>query len=89
MLGMTDIARSEKYNVLAEAVAVINGLRSRNSELRNEKVSVFIDGVAPFLSSKFAERTARRIGKPHERVAARLPDSAKCSFTHNFPFSRE
>jgi len=37
MLGMTDIANSEKYNVLAEAVTVINDLRSRNSELRNEK----------------------------------------------------
>eukprot|EP00465_Bigelowiella_longifila_P006083 CAMPEP_0185273900 /NCGR_PEP_ID=MMETSP1359-20130426/50580_1 /TAXON_ID=552665 /ORGANISM="Bigelowiella longifila, Strain CCMP242" /LENGTH=291 /DNA_ID=CAMNT_0027866683 /DNA_START=91 /DNA_END=966 /DNA_ORIENTATION=- len=37
-LGMTcEKARSEKYNVLAEAHSVINALRLRNKELRGEK----------------------------------------------------
>lgn len=37
-LGMTcEKARSEKYNILAEAHSVINALRVRNQELRSEK----------------------------------------------------
>ena len=38
MLGLADKAKLEKYNVLAEAVNVINSLKSRNTELRSEKV---------------------------------------------------
>mmetsp|Transcript_6058 Transcript_6058/g.8404 ORF Transcript_6058/g.8404 Transcript_6058/m.8404 type:complete len:371 (+) Transcript_6058:218-1330(+) len=38
ILGLaSEKAKTEKYNVLAEAAKVINQLRSRNSELRNEK----------------------------------------------------